>query len=118
MADTSPKRLVKAKPKNARTKKQQDIDSAPVPEVKYVDMTPENRERAVNIAKLAYVAKTKGEIAHWTDCAEMIQSEFNDVTGNWHCIVGQNFGSFVSHEAGHMFFFYIGHMGVLLYRHG
>ncbi|KAH3669077.1 hypothetical protein OGAPHI_001673 [Ogataea philodendri] len=25
----------------------------------------------------------------------------------WHCIVGKNFGSFVSHEAGYFIYFYI-----------
>jgi dynein light chain LC8-type len=122
MADVSaPAKLAPSggsKVKDTRTKKQQDLDTVPDPVVKYIDITPANRDIAVNAAKLAFLAKTKGEVNHWKDCAEMIQKEFDSVPGNWHCIVGQHFGSFVSHEAGHMFYFFIGHMAVLLFRHG
>ncbi|ESW98715.1 hypothetical protein HPODL_05262 [Ogataea parapolymorpha DL-1] len=34
----------------------------------------------------------------------------------WHCIVGKNFGSFVSHEAGNFIYFYIGDRAFQLFK--
>jgi hypothetical protein len=36
----------------------------------------------------------------------------------FHCVCGPHFGSFVSHEAKYMAYFAIGHMTVLLWKHG
>ena len=36
----------------------------------------------------------------------------------WHCFVGRNFGSFVTHQTGHYIYFYIGQMGFLLFKSG
>ena len=36
--------------------------------------------------------------------------------GLWHCIVGKNFGSFVSHETKSYIYFYVGEMAVLLWK--
>lgn len=35
---------------------------------------------------------------------------------NWHCIVGRNFGAHVTFEAKNYIYFYIGQMGVLLFK--
>ena len=40
------------------------------------------------------------------------------VGGTWHCIVGTHFGSFVSFEVRSSVYFFVGPMGVLLFRHG
>ncbi|RKF76770.1 Dynein light chain, cytoplasmic [Golovinomyces cichoracearum] len=34
----------------------------------------------------------------------------------WHCIVGRNFGSFVTHESKHFIYFYLGHCAILLFK--
>lgn len=38
--------------------------------------------------------------------------------GSWHCIVGQDFGSYVTHEAKHFIYFYVNKLGVLLFKSG
>ena len=34
----------------------------------------------------------------------------------WHCLVGRNFSSFVSHEKNSCCYFYLGQMGVMLWK--
>lgn len=34
----------------------------------------------------------------------------------WHCIVGENFGSFVTHESKTFIFFQIAHISILLFK--
>ena len=36
----------------------------------------------------------------------------------WHCIVGRNFGSYVTHETKHFIYFYLGQVAVLLFKSG
>lgn len=38
--------------------------------------------------------------------------------GVWHCVVGRNFGSFVTHEAKHHIYFYRGQSAILLFKTG
>ncbi len=33
----------------------------------------------------------------------------------WHCIVGRNFGAYVTHETGRYIYFYIGQKGLLIW---
>lgn len=33
----------------------------------------------------------------------------------WHCFVGRNFGSFVTHESTKFIYFYIGQMGICVF---
>ncbi|KNC72071.1 hypothetical protein SARC_15381, partial [Sphaeroforma arctica JP610] len=35
-------------------------------------------------------------------------------TPSWHCIVGRNFGSYVTHETKHFIYFYIGQVSALI----
>ncbi|KAF2976244.1 hypothetical protein EK904_002679 [Melospiza melodia maxima] len=34
----------------------------------------------------------------------------------WHCIVGRNFGSYVTHETKHFIYFYLGQVAILLFN--
>lgn len=34
----------------------------------------------------------------------------------WHCIVGRKFSSYVTHEAKHYAYFYMGQMGVMIFK--
>jgi dynein light chain LC8-type len=53
------------------------------------------------------------------DVAAYIKKEF-DAKHNptWHCIVGRNFGSYVTHETKHFIYFYSGPVAVLLFKSG
>ncbi|KAI9779072.1 MAG: Dynein light chain [Geoglossum umbratile] len=68
------------------------------------------------------------------DIAQYIKKEFDSRKGaTWHCIVGRNFGSFVTHgispliadyelklrtlpETKHFIYFYLGHCAILLFK--
>ncbi|RPB25258.1 dynein light chain LC8-type [Terfezia boudieri ATCC MYA-4762] len=51
------------------------------------------------------------------EVAQHIKKEFDSRHGStWHCIVGRNFGSFVTHETKHFIYFYVGHLAVLLFK--
>lgn len=50
-------------------------------------------------------------------CAESIKTSFDKKWGeHWHCIIGRNFGSFVTHETKHFVFFYLGDRAVMLFK--
>jgi dynein light chain LC8-type len=43
------------------------------------------------------------------DIASFIRREFEaKYNPTWHCIVGRNFGSFITHETKHFIYFYTG----------
>ncbi|CAN0404393.1 unnamed protein product, partial [Hapterophycus canaliculatus] len=43
------------------------------------------------------------------DIAAFIKKEFDKKHNpTWHCIVGRNFGSYVTHETKHFIYFYLG----------
>ncbi|KAF4446279.1 dynein light chain LC8-type [Fusarium austroafricanum] len=51
------------------------------------------------------------------DIAQYIKRTFDERKGpTWHCIVGRNFGSFVTHETKHFIYFYLGHCAILLFK--
>ncbi|PSR87188.1 dynein light chain [Coniella lustricola] len=51
------------------------------------------------------------------DIAQHIKKTFDERKGpTWHCIVGRNFGSFVTHETKHFIYFYLGHCAILLFK--
>ena len=53
------------------------------------------------------------------DVAAYIKKEFDKkYHPTWHCIVGRNFGSFVTHETKHFIYFYLGQVAILLFKSG
>ena len=53
------------------------------------------------------------------DIAELIKKEFDQTFAkNWHCIVGRNFGSYVTHQERHFIYFFLGQIGILLFKTG
>jgi len=53
------------------------------------------------------------------DIAAFIKKEFDaKFNPTWHCIVGRNFGSYVTHETKHFIYFYLGQVAVLLFKSG
>ena len=53
------------------------------------------------------------------DIAAYIKKEFDKkYNPTWHCIVGRNFGSYVTHETKHFVYFYLGQVAILLFKSG
>ena len=53
------------------------------------------------------------------DVAAYIKKEFDKkYNPTWHCIVGRNFGSYVTHETKHFIYFYLGQVAILLFKSG
>ena len=84
------------------------------PVIKNVDMTEEMQGDAIATANEAL---DKFNIEK--DIAAHIKKEFDRKHNpTWHCVVGRNFGSFVTHETQHFIYFYVGQIAVLLWRSG
>ena len=83
-------------------------------DIRVSDMSQEMQQEAVKCAKEAISKYTVEK-----DIASYIKKEFDkSYNPTWHCIVGKNFGSFVTHEAGNFIYFYIDQMAVLLFKSG
>lgn len=82
--------------------------------VKNADMNGPMQEDAV---KIALTALEKFNIEK--DIAAYIKKEFDKKhSPTWHCIVGRNFGSYVTHETKHFIYFYLGQVAILLFKSG
>ncbi|CAH8463603.1 unnamed protein product [Heterobilharzia americana] len=82
--------------------------------VKNADMPEEMQQFAVDTA-----AKAMCDCNIEKDIASFVKKEF-DKTYNptWHCIVGRNYGSYVTHETHHFIYFYLNNVAILLYKSG
>ncbi|XP_076905099.1 uncharacterized protein LOC143560758 [Bidens hawaiensis] len=82
--------------------------------IKSADMNEDMQTEAVNIAIKAFENYSVEK-----DVAEQIKKEFDKNHGpTWHCIVGKNFGSYVTHETNHFVYFYLESKAVLLFKSG
>ncbi|CDO98845.1 unnamed protein product [Coffea canephora] len=82
--------------------------------IKSADMKEDMQKEAVDIAIAAF---EKNGVEK--DVAEHIKKEFDKRHGpTWHCIVGRNFGSYVTHETNHFVYFYLDSKAVLLFKSG
>ncbi|KAL9268598.1 Dynein light chain 2, cytoplasmic-like protein [Drosera capensis] len=82
--------------------------------IKSADMSEDMQKEAVDIAVAAFEKHSVEK-----DVAETIKKEFDEKHGpTWHCIVGRNFGSYVTHETNHFVYFYMDHKAVLLFKSG
>lgn len=53
------------------------------------------------------------------DIAASLKKDFDSKYGpTWHCVVGSNFGSYVTHESRHFIYFYLNKMAILLFKSG
>jgi len=81
-------------------------------QIKSADMSEDMQQEAIDVAT---EAMDKFNIEK--DIAQYIKKEFDSRKGaTWHCIVGRNFGSFVTHETKHFIYFYLGHCAILLFK--
>ncbi|KAF3779322.1 ctp Dynein light chain 1 [Nymphaea thermarum] len=82
--------------------------------IKSADMKEEMQKAAVDRAVAAFEKHSVEK-----DVAAYIKKEFDKMYGpTWHCIVGRNFGSFVTHETNHFVYFYLDEKAVLLFKSG
>ncbi|EUB55662.1 Dynein light chain 2, cytoplasmic [Echinococcus granulosus] len=82
--------------------------------IKNADMVDDMQQRAVDCAQ---VAMEKYSIEK--DVAAHIKKEFDRLYApTWHCVVGRNFGSYVTHESKHFIYFYMGQVAILLFKSG
>lgn len=82
--------------------------------IKNADMSEEMQQDAVDCATHA-LEKYNIE----KDIAAYIKKEFDKkYNPTWHCIVGRNFGSYVTHETKHFIYFYLGQVAILLFKSG
>ncbi|KAL7104910.1 hypothetical protein ACP275_07G012000 [Erythranthe tilingii] len=82
--------------------------------IKSADMKEDVQKEAIEIAVAAF---EKNNVEK--DVAEHIKKMFDQKYGpTWHCIVGKNFGSYVTHETNHFVYFYLDSKAVLLFKSG
>ena len=95
--------------------------------IKNADMSEDMQQDAVdcasqalekyNIEKVIYSIKYIQYLIQ--DIAAYIKKEFDKkYNPTWHCIVGRNFGSYVTHETKHFIYFYLGQVAILLFKSG
>ncbi|KAF4485604.1 dynein light chain [Fusarium agapanthi] len=77
-----------------------------------VPKTEDMQQESIEVAQEAMAKFTIEK-----DIAQHIKRTFDERKGpTWHCIVGRNFGSFVTHETKHFIYFYLGHCAILLFK--
>jgi dynein light chain LC8-type len=82
--------------------------------VKSADMAEEMQAEAVEVA-----AQGVERFSVEKDVAAYVKKEFDKRHGpTWHCVVGRNFGTYVTHETKHFVYFYLGQVAVLLFKSG
>ncbi|KAF8571434.1 hypothetical protein P879_02505 [Paragonimus westermani] len=82
--------------------------------VKNADMSEDMQQDA---AECCVTALEKYTIEK--DVAAYIKKEFDKLHNpTWHCVVGRNFGSYVTHETKHFIYLYVGQVAVLLFKSG
>ncbi|GAA48634.1 hypothetical protein CRM22_005091 [Opisthorchis felineus] len=80
--------------------------------VKSADMSEEMQQDAICQAQQAIESyHVEKEIAAF------IKKVFDKkYSTHWHCIVGRNFGSYVTHENNYFIYFYVGNLAILLFK--
>ncbi|XP_023596487.1 dynein light chain 1, cytoplasmic-like [Trichechus manatus latirostris] len=82
--------------------------------IKNVDMSEGMQEDAIECASQA-----QDRFSVEKDIAAHIKKEFDRKYGPiWHCVVGRNFGSYVTHETKHFIYLYFGPVAILLFKSG
>ena len=82
------------------------------PVIRSVEMSVEMQKTAKEVGVQARVKFQKA-----SDVAEYIQKEFTRKYGeSWHCVVGLNFGAYVTHFFNHYIIFSLGDLNILLFR--
>ncbi|EXB30585.1 Dynein light chain [Morus notabilis] len=78
------------------------------------DMLQAMQEDALHLAAKALDVFDVNET---TNIAHLIKKDFDEAYGHgWQCIVGTDFGSFVTHRQGFFIYFCVGSLAFLLFR--
>ena len=78
------------------------------------DMSSDMQQEVITIALQQYQTRTGDR-----DMAREIKEKFDMNYGaSWHCVVGQRFGSLVTHQEFHMIYFYVAEKAVMLWKAG
>ena len=90
------------------------MTNLPTPTVKWSDMDADMQAFATLTAQEA-LERCHSE----KDMASYMRKEFERKhQPTWHCFVGRNFGSYVTHEVNHYIYFYIGQIAFLIFKSG
>ncbi|CAH8469454.1 unnamed protein product [Heterobilharzia americana] len=82
--------------------------------IKSVDMPDEMQQDAVDMCAMALKKYTLEK-----DIAAFMKKEFDrKYLPTWHCVVGTQFGTYISHEAKHFIYFFLDNHAVVLFRTG
>ncbi|TNV70685.1 hypothetical protein FGO68_gene10441 [Halteria grandinella] len=81
------------------------------PTIKLVFMDDDMRDYAINEATKALETSNSEKLV----ASYMKMSFEKKYKSVWHCIVGRNFGAYVTHEVGRYIYFYIGQKGFLIW---
>ncbi|CAB4284610.1 unnamed protein product [Prunus armeniaca] len=69
--------------------------------------------------ELAYKALDLHEVSDCRSIAHHIKQKFDEAYGSaWHCVVGKNFGSCITHLCGTFIFFHVEMMEFLIFKDG
>ncbi len=80
--------------------------------IKDVSMPDELKDSAVAVCKKA-LENGRGE----SETAKRIKKEFDQLHGpSWHCVVGRNYGSFITHRTQRFIYINVGKQAVLLFK--
>ncbi|CAD8107105.1 unnamed protein product [Paramecium sonneborni] len=84
------------------------------PVIKQMDMSDEMQREVIEVSRQAIdKSSTDQQIASYIK--DELRAKYH---GTWHCIVGRNFGSYVTHETKHYIYFYIGQLAIMLFKTG
>ncbi|KER32486.1 dynein light chain type 1 [Opisthorchis viverrini] len=82
--------------------------------VKVCDMNEQKKSKVVQLAQEAVSRFNSSK-----EIAGYLKTKLEEAyEGNWHCIVGRDFGSKISQEEGNFIFFYIGDRAFQMYKFG
>ena len=80
--------------------------------IKNTDLPEDMQQDAIDAATDAM-----GKFDIDEDIATFIEKEFDrKFKPTWHCIIGRDFGSYVTHETRHFIYFYLGEVAIFLFK--
>ncbi|KAK5983004.1 Dynein light chain [Trichostrongylus colubriformis] len=82
--------------------------------IKSTDMSVEMQREVVSV-----VCRACEKYCLEKDIATFIKHELDRKYGHpWHCVVGRNYGSFVTHETYHFMYLYVRKTAVMIFKSG
>ena len=91
-----------------------------VTKISFNEMDAETTEQALNLIKDVVAKSRKGDLRSFSEMASSLKADLDSQMGPtvWHVIVGEQFGSFVSHETSKIIYVFFQRVGVLCWAHG